>query len=242
MTSFSFASYVPADHCEAEAGEGAQAMLAFCLDKWSYTSSLGIFNCRTARGSTSLSHHAEGRAIDVGIPTISPTMADAAKGMQVAETLGSCGKRLGLDHLIYNRRIWSARTPTGREYTGVHPHLDHIHAGLTRQAAANLTYATLQAVIGDGVGQLAGEEDDILGFNIGAVGEPSVAGDRAKALQLMLIDRGYQLPRFGADGRAGDETRKALRRFKADNNLAEELEGLTGVVGPHTYAALFKTS
>lgn len=240
MTSFSFARYVPADHCEARAGAGAEAILAFCLDQWPFASSMGIFNCRTTRGSTSLSHHAEGRAVDIGIPTITSTKADAEKGMQVAEALGSNGKRLGLDHLIYNRRIWSARSPGGREYTGAHPHYDHIHAGLTRQSAANLTYATLESVIAARVSSLATEEEDILGFDIGAIGSPSVRGDRAKALQLMLIDRGYQLPRFGPDGRAGDETREALRRFKVDNNLGEELDGLTGVVGPHTFAALFK--
>ncbi len=240
MTSFSFARYQPADHCEAAAGAGARAILAFCLDQWSFASSMGIFNCRNARGSTSLSHHAEGRAIDIGIPTFSPTKADSAKGMQVAEALGSNGRRLGIDHLIYDQKIWSARSPGGREYTGAHPHFDHIHAGLTRQSATNLTYATVKSVIGNRTTSFAIEEEDILGFDIGAIGSASVTGDRSKALQLMLIDRGYKLPRFGPDGRAGDETRQALGRFKADNNLDDELGELTGIVGPHTYATLFK--
>lgn len=219
--------------------------MAFCLDTWDFTFSMGIYNCRNARGSTSLSHHAEGRALDIGIPTITPSRADAVKGMQVVHALGSTGARLGIDHLIYNRTIWSARKPGGRPYTGEHPHYDHIHAGLTQLSGANLSYGTLLAVIG-GLSFIAREidleekEDDMLGFDIGRLGEPSVEGTRAKALQLLLLDRGLDLPEHGADGHAGDETRVALRRFKELEGLNKELADSDGLVGPHTYAALFK--
>ena len=72
----------------------------------------------------------------------------------------------------------------------------------------------------------------MLGFNVGQIGDPSVEGDEALTLQLMLLDRGIDLPQFGADGFAGDETRRGLAGFQNRHGIDEP-----GVVGPRTYAA-----
>lgn len=36
-------------------------------------------------------------------------------------------RALGRDHVIWNRRIWSQRRPTVRDYEGRHPHTNHVH-------------------------------------------------------------------------------------------------------------------
>lgn len=83
------------------------------------------------------------------------------------------------------------------------------------------------------------EEDDMLGFDIGTAGEPAVKGARAKALQLMLLDRGMKLPQHGADGAAGDETRKALHDWKVREGITAATSAGEGKIGPAEYAVLF---
>ena len=146
---FTFATYVSATGCDAYGPAGPQALATYLEDRFSYQTPLGICNCRPVRGGTAYSHHAECRAYDSGIAPLSATVADTEKGMAIINLLGLHGKRLGIDHMIYDRTIWSAKAPGGRYYTGVHPHYDHIHIGLTRASAANLTYATLVTVLGD---------------------------------------------------------------------------------------------
>lgn len=51
--------------------------------------------------------------------------------------------------------------------------------------------------------------------------------------QTELMNRGYQLPKFGADGDFGSETLNAVKQFQRDNGLDPD-----GVIGPHTWEAL----
>jgi hypothetical protein len=146
--SFSFAPYVPAARDARGPAKGATALMSYCLRRFGFASNLGIYVPRNIRGGSTLSHHAEGRALDIGIPMIGRSKADAAKGMQIVEMLGPSGGRLGIDHLIYNRIIWSSRAPRGRKYTGDSPHYDHIHAGLARRSADDLTPEILDQVLG----------------------------------------------------------------------------------------------
>lgn len=46
-------------------------------------------------------------------------------------------------------------------------------------------------------------------------------GDPVQAVQQALFDMGYPLPRYLVDGRFGDETREAIRRFREDQRLPE---------------------
>lgn len=58
-------------------------------------------------------------------------------------------------------------------------------------------------------------------------------GEAVKAVQQALIDIGYPMPRFGADGDFGGETQKALVRFQKHHGLTP-----TGAVDTATLAAL----
>ncbi len=58
-------------------------------------------------------------------------------------------------------------------------------------------------------------------------------GEDVRALQQLLIERGYALPRYGADGEYGAETERAVRAFQTDQGLESD-----GEYGPLTRAAL----
>ena len=237
---FNWALYRSATGCTRYGPAGPQAFLLYVTDRFDFAYSLGICNCRPVFGGGSWSHHAECRANDIGIPTNPDGSAKAELGMQVIDLIGPHGDDLGFDHSIYNREIWSRRTPDGRYYTGRHPHKNHIHNGQTRNAAANLTYGTLVAVLGPTGLQ---EEFDMLGFDIGLMGQPSVKGEMAGALQAMLVDRGFDLGVFGPNGdgvdkSAGDITRKALHDWKISEGIAGTLSAGEGKIGVYEYARL----
>lgn len=59
-------------------------------------------------------------------------------------------------------------------------------------------------------------------------------GEYVRALQILLIGRGYALPKYGDDGDFGDETETALQKFQTDHNLYAD-----GVAGNLTYAKLW---
>nr|WP_294924148.1 DUF4157 domain-containing protein [uncultured Flavobacterium sp.] len=63
-----------------------------------------------------------------------------------------------------------------------------------------------------------------------ATGSKSVS---VKKVQSGLVDLGYQLPKFGADGDFGSETRAAVLKFQSDNELTHD-----GVVGVQTIGRL----
>jgi len=62
-------------------------------------------------------------------------------------------------------------------------------------------------------------------------------GSDVKDIQQKLLDLGYDLPKFGADGQFGPETRNAVTQYQIDNNLAVD-----GIVGPETSSSLFGNS
>ena len=61
------------------------------------------------------------------------------------------------------------------------------------------------------------------------------SGTYVTLLQTMLIQRGYAMPKYGADGKFGNETLAALQAFQKANGL--KADGV-GVCGPETWAAL----
>ena len=58
-------------------------------------------------------------------------------------------------------------------------------------------------------------------------------GEYVTVLQTMLLNRGYVLPKYGADGDFGNETVEAVKSFQRDWGLTED-----GVVGEKTWAML----
>lgn len=137
-----------ASRCVGGPRPGARALMAHWLESYDgIARSLGIYACRSVRGSSSRSVHAEGRACDLGTPV-------SREGHRVmyaylALLLPQAG-RLGIPYVIFDRHQWSARRPSaGAYYGGSHPHRDHAHVELTRNAGEKLTLATIRSAVGD---------------------------------------------------------------------------------------------
>jgi len=58
-------------------------------------------------------------------------------------------------------------------------------------------------------------------------------GDDVKQLQELLMELGYELPKYGADGDYGSETVAAVKRFQQDNSLTAD-----GKYGEKSHAAM----
>jgi LysM repeat protein len=148
MAAFVFAAHeMPARPCAEFAPTGARALMTYLLDRFDYTHSMGILSCRNVGGTNTLSKHGKGWAYDCGVPTTASGAARRDLGMPIVDLLGPNAKRLGIDELIYDRVVWRATSPNGTDYTGQHPHRDHIHIGLTEASTAQLNGATLDAVL-----------------------------------------------------------------------------------------------
>lgn len=98
---------------------------------------LGIYNYRRVRGSAAPSVHGEGRAGDAGYPLVNRRANP--KGWALHGALLPNVRALGIQLIIWDRRIWSAKAPLGAPYQGTVPHLDHLHIEFTWHAARNLT-------------------------------------------------------------------------------------------------------
>ena len=57
--------------------------------------------------------------------------------------------------------------------------------------------------------------------------------EAVRAMQQLLTAKGYEMPRYGADGEYGAETENALLLFQEDNNLEADAK-----CGPATWSAL----
>lgn len=142
-----FAAWQGATTCTGSASPGARALMKWILDNTKDARNLGIYNCRTVRGGSTTSLHGEGRACDVGMPMTAGRGSKA--GHALVKKLIAHASELEIQAVIYDRRIWSAKSPNGRAYTGVHPHYDHLHIELTRKGAANLTLAKIREILED---------------------------------------------------------------------------------------------
>lgn len=213
-----FPSWDPATHCTGSATQGAQALMRFIIERYDSkgAGNWGIYNCRSVRGGSDTSLHAEGRALDVGFPLGDPDGDDLLK--RLLRVPG----RLGIQAIIYERRIYSALSPDGRPYTGVAPHYDHLHIELTREAGARLTYETVKRVL-------------------------RRKRRRAGSRTLRNGDKGADVRwlqeklRIKADGHFGDRTEEAVAAYekKARARFKDKLNiRVDGVVGRNTWKAM----
>lgn len=90
----------------------------------SLTNVYGCFNRRKIAGSSSWSLHAEGRALDVGVPA-----GGNEFGWQLACDLVSNRVPIGTMRVMWDGHIWSTEKPDQwrRLQTSTDQHLDHIH-------------------------------------------------------------------------------------------------------------------
>lgn len=127
-----YSGYQGAKSCTKGPSTGAQGLMSWFLAKYADDGGLnaGIYNCRTVRGGKTTSLHGEGRAADLAIRPYRATY-----GTQLANLLRTHSKELGIQCIIWNRKIWSGLYTDWREYTGVNAHVDHLHVELSWTSA-----------------------------------------------------------------------------------------------------------
>lgn len=103
---------------------------------------LGIYNNRNVAGTSIPSAHAEGRALDIGLYARNPK--EKYLGDQLFAGLIESASQSGIDHVIWNREIWSTTHPSLLTYTGVNPHIDHIHVAFTRDGSQKTSFPLFQ--------------------------------------------------------------------------------------------------
>lgn len=227
--SATWAPWVGATACTGGPTAGAKALLAWALESFPSSRSLGIYNCRTVRGGLTTSLHGEGRAVDVGFPVRGGLAHD--DGRTLVAALGEHGRRLGVQAVIFDRRIYSASSPAGRPYRGVSPHVDHAHVELTHASADRLTLATLRAVTGLPAPAPIGAETML---SRGDKGRAVELFQRCLEAEARASGRagGDPLPRFGADGDYGAETEAAVKAYQAGAQISTtgRIDGVTAAL------------
>lgn len=210
----SFARWEPAKKCTGGPQPGARAFLAWALATQPHARNDGIYNCRNVRGGSTMSAHAEGRAIDVGFPLVDGRPNPA--GTALVQVLRPIAAKLGIGCIIWNRRIWSAKSPgrAGRPYAGADPHTGHVHVELTRKAAAVLNLATIKHHVAT------------------AAQRPARAtlrrGDHGPAVEAL-----QKLLHVTVDGVFGPKTVAAVNKVKTAAGGPAD-----GIAGPNTWAIL----
>jgi peptidoglycan hydrolase-like protein with peptidoglycan-binding domain len=95
----------------------------------------------------------------------------------------------------------------------------------------------LQRTIGDGhdlqSARFAGDEVLEACFDGERTLRVGSRGEAVQKIQQALIDAGFPLPKFGADGDFGAETQTSLQNFQRENGLEAD-----GIVGPNTMGSL----
>lgn len=213
-----FVGYQGAARCTDGPTAGARAFMAWFVGAYAGRGgkNLGIYNCRTVRGGTTTSLHGEGRALDFGI-----NPHRAGYGTALAEQIRLSSAELGVQCVIWNRRIWSGSYSRSgwRTYNGTNAHVDHLHVELSWHAARTLTAGRVQQILG-------GSAPAVLsGRPVLRRGDTGPAVGQAQDRLGLLVDADF-----------GPVTEAAVRKLQQAHKLVVD-----GVVGPATWAALDKT-
>lgn len=238
---------------------GGLALMAWYLGRYHDRRSprpanLGIYNPKRLGNGWSI--HAEGRAADLGTaPYSKPPW-----GWELAEAFRLNSDELGIQCVIFDRKIWSGAYPDAgwRDYHGSNPHTGHLHTELSRDAAQSLTEQRIHEVLGTGGGggsKPPSEQDwregiinDMDTINLRGVTSNSktwVRGANVKRLQGLLLADGHGpqglVARDGRpDGIGGPATRKFLGQFQRRHDTGYPSNPNTPdyVVGKNTWRAL----
>jgi hypothetical protein len=136
-----------ARHCTGRAQRGTRALQSWLGDHvrgvtW------GIYSCRRTRSG---SLHAEGRAVDWHLDvakaadrTAAADLVSAFLAPDAAGRPAAMARRMGIQEIIWNCRVWSMRQPAagmrpytvcGRGVSRTMEHKDHLHIGLNWRGA-----------------------------------------------------------------------------------------------------------
>lgn len=215
-----YVGYQPAGACTGRPQPGAQALMAWWLAGFAAQGAVnsGIYNCRPIAGSSIRSLHGEGRAADLGARPY-----DAPYGHDVATRLHAFSAELGIQCIIWSRRIWSGSRPYDgfRPYAGSNPHVDHLHVELSWPSARTLTQARIAEILGGAVPK-----------RLLKLTSPQMRGEDVRAVQRVLAAYFPSL-NLELDGIYGPRTAAAVRQFQASKGI-----GVDGEVGPITRAAM----
>lgn len=222
--------YQAAAKCTSGPTTGAKALMSWFLGAYADDGgkNLGIFNCRPVRGGKNTSLHGEGRAGDLGV-----NPHGAAWGWEVANFLVQNSAELGVQCVIYARKIWSGSYPDKgwRDYTGAADHFDHLHVELTWWGAQNLTVALINAEAG--TKPLPPPPPPAASSPSGRLLQRGSKGADVEALQRRL-NRDYgSYSKLKPDGDFGPATDKVVREFQRRSRMVVD-----GKVGPATRRAL----
>ena len=192
--------YESATKCTGAPAPGTVALAGYIFSTFHGTSNMGIYNCRTIRGvTTRKSIHAEGRAVDVGIPL---DAAGLDLGDDLADFLIEHAPDFGVQYFIWNRRSWKPDRGW-RSYKGWAKHRDHIHIEQTRSAGASLTADMIDAAVTGDVNMVPPDQDPPVEFR------PLVSWTSNGAGSWLLADNGdvYAIPPAPYYGHPNDDPR-----------------------------------
>jgi len=143
------AGYEPQTTCRKGARPGVAAYADLLERTYPRTSSLGIARACDVGGT---SEHKEGRAFDWGVSAYDAVdrkrVRDLVRWLRATDRHGNSfaiARRLGIQYLIWNRRIWRAYDAESgwQVYTGSNPHTDHVHFSFSwRGARKNTSFWT----------------------------------------------------------------------------------------------------
>lgn len=171
----------------------------------------------------------------------------------LASTVGARAFTLGSD-IVFGRSEYRPDTPGGRRLLA-HELVHVVQQGRDSRASSSAdtpvrdsTSPQLQGQFENPPGTPSEFQRDLSGtrFQGDPVLEAVARGERVvmrghrgnavASIQAALIDAGFPLPRFGADGNFGSETEQAVEQFQASEGLSGS--DLDGIVGPITLMLL----
>lgn len=121
--------------CSGGEKPATRELADYIIQRWG-ARDLGIYNCRSVGGSSSLSLHAEGRAFDAGL--LVSNADEKRRGDELFRWAIVNAANIGGQEIIWNRQIWVPSRGI-YPYTGENPHTDHVHIGQNNAGAAGQT-------------------------------------------------------------------------------------------------------
>lgn len=232
--------YQGANKCTGGPQPGARGMMAWFLAKYKAKGGLntGIYNCRSVRGGRTTSLHGEGRAVDLGIRPLR-----AKYGTALADALRKNSKELGIQCIIWNRKIWSGSYPHAgwRPYKGQANHYDHLHVELT-WAGAKRSEKAMISLLNKYVGNAGSIKVKGAAKQTASKWRKVKYGDTLRegtygppVLEWQRTALGYTGKK--ADGYFGSDTKKDTEAFQRKHGV-----GVDGVVGAKTWPLRLKKS